>query len=842
MKKSDIITKIAFALIALTFTIIISRIVPNTQFEPCKLELDSAWKKENSEQEYWIDINNDQTVEKIRHHNINIIGHSVELRKDGLLSIIYIFKDNEQFIGKKLTFNDINGDLTKEILFVSFKDNTAYLNILSYNTDLQKFVPIEKVAIDTVKQHNKKPDAINNFLLVADSCIYLDLQGGYAVQPRNIYKYDTKRKTITKTKLNSLVTPEIEVLNYQGEIFLLATYVKSTANTISHKEAEQLKNSTNKDTLEIYNTLKHLEYSYGDFSSYILLYDNQLNFKFEPIEFFGWTNFTKAALITIDSIPHIVAFTNSSLNEPDNKRAKLVTICNLQGKILKQIPLPHNYLDVYTKNDFIIFYGEKTLYIKNKQLKVLNEITDITCSYGFVDLNNDSKSEFVAYRNNVLTIFSDEFDINATFEIEQEFAPYPEDIEIIMLQKNNKHSFLYNSRLFFYLFSYQKNSIAFLKYPFYITVFFAIFGVLFFIHRFNIKRLEKENQKLEQIVRKRTSEIATQKEEIENQAIKLKHTNQKLLELDTFKQGMTSMIVHDLKNPLNAIINASEKEPDKSLKHNKQTGKQMLNMVMNILDVHKYEETKMIVATQQTSLNKLADNSIHDVLFLARQKNIALKNKIHPQIKVHADIEIMERVFTNFLTNGIKYTPNNGTITIYTELSETRPEKQKQLTIKIADTGIGIPADKLDLVFAKFEQVVAKKSGSIRSTGLGMTFCKMAVEAHGGKIGVESEIGKGTTFWFTLELAGSIDENTTKTEPTIVENKLELTKEDKEYLKPYITKLKQLMIYEISELNSIVSTIDNTKNSAIANWVNELKNCIFAMNEEKYNELINFKI
>ncbi len=835
MKNPGRITKIVFGIIALAFTLLISQIVPDDQFEPYKLTLDTVWEKEEAQQEYWVDINNDKNLEKIRHHNINIVGHSIEFRRGDKLNQIYIFKGREQFIGKKLTFADVDGNLTKELLFVSVKDSTAYLNILSYDAATKVLLPVDKIVLDTLKRHNEKPDVINNFVLASGGNVYLDLQGGYAVQPRNTYKYNFEHKTISKTKLNSLVTPEMQLFNSQGKCFLLATHVKSTGNTISHQEAEMLKNSTDKDTLQIYNELKHLEYAYGDFSSYILLYNDKLDFAFEPIAFFGWTNFTKTALITIDSIPHIVAFTNAPLDEEDNKRSKLVTICNLQGKVLNQMPLPHDYSDIFTNNKSIVFYADKTLYLKNKQLELLNEIYDITYSYGFTDINQDNEPEFVAYRNNVLTVFSENFDINATFNIEQEFAPYPEKKVISTFIKKGKNLFFYNSRLFYYLFSYKKNSIAFLKYPFYISVFLVLFGILAFIYRLNTKRLEKENQKLEQIVRERTNEIATQKEEIENQAEELRTTNEKLVELDQFKQGLTSMIVHDLKNPLNGILNISKSySPENQVRQIKQIGHQMLNMVLNILDVNKYQDSQMALNKVALSIYKIAQHAINSMQFLAEQKNINIANNILQEIKVFADFEIIERVFVNMLTNAVKYTPNNGKIKLSAKVEKT----QNFVKIIITDTGIGIPQDKIHLVFEKFGQVTAKKTGSIRSTGLGLTFCKIAVESHKGTIDVQSEMEKGTTFYFTLPLAQQ--KNILEQAPVISSSekqKICLNTEEKELLMPYIHQLKKTAIYKILELRKILRQI-NEESDNIKQWKKEIQNAIRSGNQEKYNNLL----
>jgi len=330
--------------------------------------------------------------------------------------------------------------------------------------------------------------------------------------------------------------------------------------------------------------------------------------------------------------------------------------------------------------------------------------------------------------------------------------------------------------------------------------------------------------------RKANQILASQKEEI--LAI-----NDKLVELDQFKEGMTGMIVHDLKNPLNAIINAPQSFSLKKQNANmKQSGKQMLNMVLNILDVHKYEDTKMTVDKVDHSLFELSQNAIKEVYFLAEQKNIAITNSNAPQLGVKCDKEVTERIFVNLLTNAIKYTPNNGAITLSTDWSNGMSGLVK---VQVTDTGQGIPKDKLSSVFEKFGQVSAKQSGGVRSTGLGLTFCKMAVEAHGGEISVESKLDKGTSFIFTLPL-GTEFEKVVANEKTVPSKpKLILSDNDKELLKPYVKELSTLMVYEISNVKKILDSINFTESEFVENWIIEVRNSLFAMNEEKFNDLIN---
>jgi len=328
-----------------------------------------------------------------------------------------------------------------------------------------------------------------------------------------------------------------------------------------------------------------------------------------------------------------------------------------------------------------------------------------------------------------------------------------------------------------------------------------------------------------------------QKEEIETQAEELQTTNEKLVELDHFKQGLTSMIVHDLKNPLNGILNVSKSySPENQVVQMKQIGKQMLNMVLNILDVNKFEDSQMTLDKTRIALAQTANKAIVGIQFLSNRKNITIQNTIPDEIVVNADSEIIERVFTNLLTNAIKYTPNNGTIILSANQSESISGFVK---VQVTDSGQGIPKDKLSTVFDKFGQVSAKKSGGVRSTGLGLTFCKMAVEAHGGNISAESEIGMGTSFIFTLPL-GTEFEKVVANEKTVPSKpKLILSDKDKELLEPYVKELSTLMVYEISNVKKVLDSINFKESESVENWIIEIRNSLFAMNEEKFNDLLN---
>ncbi|MCG8700770.1 MAG: tetratricopeptide repeat-containing sensor histidine kinase, partial [Bacteroidales bacterium] len=374
----------------------------------------------------------------------------------------------------------------------------------------------------------------------------------------------------------------------------------------------------------------------------------------------------------------------------------------------------------------------------------------------------------------------------------------------------------------------------------YFVIGFIVFLALSIVIFRSLQRKRRSNKKLAQLnseIRSQNQEIQSQNEHIEKQNEELQQINQQLVELDEFKQGLTGMIVHDLKNPLNAILNPSESLPvENQLKLIKQYGKQMLNMVLNILDTQKYKDTKMVVDFSKQNLSEILSLAMEQVQFLCEQKSIELKNNITGDYKVMVDLEVITRVFVNLLTNALKFTPVNGIIRINTEeLNESGT-----LRISIEDNGVGIPAEKLKVVFEKFVQVETKDSGSMKSTGLGLSFCKLAVDAHGWDIGVDSEPGVGSKFWFTMQPIGKmVTTSGNEMEQVADKNLPQLTDEDITQISEILNELKSTKIYNVSKLYQVLNGVKQYENENIIKWKDAVMQAIRTEDEKKYELLLN---
>jgi len=222
------------------------------------------------------------------------------------------------------------------------------------------------------------------------------------------------------------------------------------------------------------------------------------------------------------------------------------------------------------------------------------------------------------------------------------------------------------------------------------------------------------------------------------------------------------MIIHDLRTPLTSIIGSLETIVDGEYEA-ETTGvlvpmalassEELLEMVNTLLDINKMESGKMrLDNVKEIRFSELAQAASAQVNGLLQEYGHELDVKVDPpDATLVADEDLLRRVVVNLLGNAIKFTQGGGHIRL------TARGTEDGLTISVEDNGPGIPPEDRERVFEKFGQAQARKEGRKHSTGLGLTFCKMAAEAHGGRIWLESEVGKGSTFYVFIprELPGA---------------------------------------------------------------------------------------
>ena len=270
------------------------------------------------------------------------------------------------------------------------------------------------------------------------------------------------------------------------------------------------------------------------------------------------------------------------------------------------------------------------------------------------------------------------------------------------------------------------------------------------------RKLEERTHQLEanmmELDRTRTSALKML-EELQDAKRELEMVNRQLKEMDETNMKFIGIASHELKTPLTAIkanidFILSEKEgkiPEnlKSYLLTIQRNTNRIQMRMDqMLDLSRIKSDRLLFNRERVLLSEFMGGYINEVKPV--DKNLSIQVDIPPDLLIYADRNALHDIFINLLSNAFKFTGDGGQVSI-----AAGPEDQSIL-LKIRDTGIGIPEDKLQLIFDEFYQVEGGKYGG---TGLGLAIAKRLVEEHGGHIWVESQLGKGSTFCFTFPLS-----------------------------------------------------------------------------------------
>jgi len=222
------------------------------------------------------------------------------------------------------------------------------------------------------------------------------------------------------------------------------------------------------------------------------------------------------------------------------------------------------------------------------------------------------------------------------------------------------------------------------------------------------------------------------------------------------KSDFVANMSHELRTPLNAIIGFSDllKTEMFGKLNEKQTkyvgnvlisGKHLLTLINNVLDISKIEAGKMHLRSEDFELNEMIEDTTSILLPLANKKRINLSHNITDNvITTNADKTMFKQIMYNLVSNAIKFTPEEGNVTI------NAWSMNKKLYVNVEDTGTGISKNHLDEVFKPFIQVGDFATKEQEGTGLGLALVKKLVELHGGEIWVESEMNEGSTFTFTI--------------------------------------------------------------------------------------------
>lgn len=241
--------------------------------------------------------------------------------------------------------------------------------------------------------------------------------------------------------------------------------------------------------------------------------------------------------------------------------------------------------------------------------------------------------------------------------------------------------------------------------------------------------------------------------------LELRRANLELVKLEKQKKELTELVVHDLKNPIASILpNAHYIAKAPGLNANARTAasditqatQAMLRLVMNLLDISRAEEARLVARRRPVAIGPLLNGIVATLAARAEDQDAKLStdNRLGEDATFNVDEDLIRRVLENLTDNALKYAPG-GTVVVRAQRSDDgRSDDERSdhaaIVLEVEDDGPGIPPDAREAIFEKY----ARLSGaphSERSRGLGLTFCRLAVEAHGGEIWVESA-GRGSIF------------------------------------------------------------------------------------------------
>jgi len=262
--------------------------------------------------------------------------------------------------------------------------------------------------------------------------------------------------------------------------------------------------------------------------------------------------------------------------------------------------------------------------------------------------------------------------------------------------------------------------------------------------------LEQLNIGLEEKVQERTEELQRQQEQLQEVNVQLEIATR-------HKSEFLANMSHELRTPLNAILGYTELILDDIygdvpapirdvLVRVQQSGQHLLGLINAVLDLSRIEAGRLTLALADYTMQDVVQSVVAAVEPLAAEKHLALTTSVPPDLPPGTgDAQRLRQVLLNLVGNALKFT-EMGEVHIQIRVADGR------FTVTVADTGVGIAEAEQQTIFEEFQQAESTTTRPQGGTGLGLAIAKKIVELHGGRIGVESHLGKGSTFWFTVPI------------------------------------------------------------------------------------------
>jgi len=298
------------------------------------------------------------------------------------------------------------------------------------------------------------------------------------------------------------------------------------------------------------------------------------------------------------------------------------------------------------------------------------------------------------------------------------------------------------------------------------VVLLVVFALLGFglVYRVRVLSIKARNRRLEELVEERTEALSRQKSDLELTQTELEETNRKLQDANRLKGEFLANVSHEIRTPINGILGMtaitmeSELTTDQReyLSMVRSSADSLLAVINDVLDLSKIEAGKLDLEDVDFDLRRVLGDTAGSVGFAAHRKRLDLVCHVDPEVPgiVRGDPTRLRQIVLNLLSNAIKFT-DEGEVVVRVSVDERdsgRDDLSCPVRFQVRDTGIGIPLDRQTSIFEAFSQADGSTTRKYGGTGLGLTISATLVSLMGGRIGVRSEPGRGTTFDFTVRL------------------------------------------------------------------------------------------
>ncbi len=305
-----------------------------------------------------------------------------------------------------------------------------------------------------------------------------------------------------------------------------------------------------------------------------------------------------------------------------------------------------------------------------------------------------------------------------------------------------------------------------------------------------ISRIKGDNQRMIDEFKQREKELT---DLVNKRTLELQHKNEELIKTQKYKEQFLANMSHEIRTPMNAVVGVTNlllntKVDDKQLKYLetiKQASVNLLVIINDILDFSKIEAGKLEIEKTDFNLRKVMEGLVNTIKHKTEEKGLKLEANVESGIPEYliGDPVRLSQILLNLTGNAVKFTSKGG-VSVECRLLN-KDESSVHLEFSVIDTGIGIPEDKLALIFESFSQADSNTTRIYGGTGLGLAISRQLVELQGGAIAVKSKLGEGTTFYFDLRYPvgkeASKDKSKTVTSKAHLQNLKILLAEDDDF-------------------------------------------------------------